>query len=82
MSRKLPPPQAARQAERIRQARSAGLPILRSRAMQQPSGHARKPLQQTSMQARVAEELRQVIISGELLARSSLFEMALSAAGH
>ncbi|MBW8792877.1 MAG: GntR family transcriptional regulator [Streptomyces sp.] len=46
--------------------------------MQQPSGRARKPLQQTSMQARVAEELRQMIISGELPPRSSLSEMALS----
>ncbi|MEU1520020.1 GntR family transcriptional regulator [Streptomyces sp. NPDC005811] len=46
--------------------------------MQQPSGRARKPLQQTSMQARVAEELRQMIITGELAPRSSLSEMALS----
>jgi DNA-binding GntR family transcriptional regulator len=43
--------------------------------MQQPTG---KRLQQTSMQARVAEELRQMIISGELPPRSSLSEMALS----
>ncbi|WP_046730053.1 GntR family transcriptional regulator [Streptomyces humi] len=46
--------------------------------MQQPSGRARKPLQQTSMQARVAEELRQMIITGELPPRSGLSEMALS----
>lgn len=50
-------------------------PRLRFRAMQQPTG---KRLQQTSMQARVAEELRQMIISGELPPRSSLSEMALS----
>lgn len=43
--------------------------------MQRPTG---KRLQQTSMQARVAEELRQMIISGELPPRSSLSEMALS----
>lgn len=35
-------------------------------------------MQQTSMQAKVAEELRQMIISGELPPRSSLSEMALS----
>ncbi|MEV8568232.1 GntR family transcriptional regulator [Streptomyces sp. NPDC051322] len=46
--------------------------------MQQPTGRAGKRIQQTSMQARVAEELRQMIISGELPPRSSLSEMALS----
>ena len=43
--------------------------------MQEPTS---KRLNQTSMQARVAEELRQMIISGELAPRSSLSEMALS----
>lgn len=46
--------------------------------MQEPTGKTGKRLQQTSMQARVAEELRQMIISGELPPRSSLSEMALS----
>ncbi|MET8979497.1 GntR family transcriptional regulator [Streptomyces sp. NPDC004539] len=46
--------------------------------MQEPTRRPRKPLQQTSMQARVAEELRRMIISGELQPGSSLSEMALS----
>ncbi|WP_406151577.1 GntR family transcriptional regulator [Streptomyces sp. NBC_01012] len=46
--------------------------------MQEPTGSTRSPLQQTSMQAKVAEELRQMIISGELPPGSSLSEMALS----
>ncbi|RMB82481.1 GntR family transcriptional regulator [Streptomyces shenzhenensis] len=45
--------------------------------MQGPTG-APKRLQQKSMQARVAEELRQMIISGELRPGSALSEMALS----
>ncbi|MFD5746160.1 GntR family transcriptional regulator [Streptomyces sp. NPDC127033] len=43
--------------------------------MQEPTA---KRLQQTSVQAKVAEELRQMIITGELAPRSSLSEMALS----
>ncbi|MFJ9085151.1 GntR family transcriptional regulator [Streptomyces sp. NPDC102384] len=46
--------------------------------MQEPKHLARRPLQQTSMQAKVAEELRRMIISGELPPRSSLSEMTLS----
>ncbi|MGW2340920.1 GntR family transcriptional regulator [Streptomyces sp. NPDC001661] len=46
--------------------------------MQEPNSLARRPLQQTSMQAKVAEELRRMIISGELPPRSSLSEMTLS----
>ncbi|MER7396451.1 GntR family transcriptional regulator [Streptomyces sp. NPDC000151] len=46
--------------------------------MQEPTGKTGKRLQQTSMQSRVAEELRRMIISGELPPRSSLSEMALS----
>ncbi|MEB8342480.1 GntR family transcriptional regulator [Streptomyces endophyticus] len=46
--------------------------------MQEPDHPARRPLQQTSMQAKVAEELRRMIISGELPPRSSLSEMTLS----
>lgn len=46
--------------------------------MQEPNQPARRPLQQTSMQAKVAEELRRMIISGELPPRSSLSEMTLS----
>ncbi|MEU0137656.1 GntR family transcriptional regulator [Streptomyces sp. NPDC006296] len=46
--------------------------------MQEPTRSKRTSLQQTSMQAKVAEELRQMIISGELPPRSSLSEMALS----
>ncbi|MEU6553229.1 GntR family transcriptional regulator [Streptomyces sp. NPDC046915] len=46
--------------------------------MQEPTGRATKRLQQKSMQARVAEELRQMIISGELRPGSSLSEMTLS----
>jgi DNA-binding GntR family transcriptional regulator len=45
--------------------------------MQGPTG-VTKRLQQRSMQARVAEELRQMIISGELRPGSALSEMALS----
>ncbi|MFZ3555313.1 MULTISPECIES: GntR family transcriptional regulator [unclassified Streptomyces] len=46
--------------------------------MQEPNSLARRPLTQTSMQAKVAEELRRMIISGELPPRSSLSEMTLS----
>ncbi|RDG39209.1 GntR family transcriptional regulator [Streptomyces corynorhini] len=46
--------------------------------MQEPARPSRRPLEQTSMQAKVAQELRQMIISGELPPRSSLSEMALS----
>ncbi|POX38081.1 GntR family transcriptional regulator, partial [Streptomyces sp. Ru73] len=46
--------------------------------MQEPTGKSGKRLQRTSMQARVADELRQMIISGELPPRSGLSEMALS----
>ncbi|MET8472246.1 GntR family transcriptional regulator [Streptomyces sp. NPDC004856] len=46
--------------------------------MQEPNRPAPRPLQQTSMQAKVAEELRRMIISGELPPRSSLSEMTLS----
>lgn len=50
---------------------------LASRTMQEPTGSTKR-LQQKSMQARVAEELRQMIISGELQPGSSLSEMTLS----
>ena len=50
---------------------------LASRTMQEATG-ASKRLQQKSMQARVAEELRQMIIGGELRPGASLSEMALS----
>ncbi|MHB9755625.1 GntR family transcriptional regulator [Streptomyces sp. BYX5S] len=46
--------------------------------MQEPDRPSRRPPQQTSMQAKVAEELRRMIISGELPPRSSLSEMTLS----
>ncbi|MFF3492081.1 GntR family transcriptional regulator [Streptomyces sp. NPDC002795] len=46
--------------------------------MQEPDHLAGSPLKQTSMQAKVAEELRRMIISGELPPRSSLSEMTLS----
>ncbi len=45
---------------------------------QEPTSKRSKRLGQTSMQAQVAEELRRMIISGELEPRSSLSEMALS----
>jgi DNA-binding GntR family transcriptional regulator len=46
--------------------------------MQEPTGRATKRVQQKSMQARIAEELRQMIIGGELRPGSSLSEMTLS----
>lgn len=46
--------------------------------MQQTPEQPGKHLQQTSMRARVAEELRRMIISGELPPRSNLSEVALS----
>ncbi|MBZ6136355.1 MULTISPECIES: GntR family transcriptional regulator [Streptomyces] len=46
--------------------------------MQEPTGRSVKRLPKASMQARVAGELREMIISGELPPRSSLSEMALS----
>ncbi|MFJ8748379.1 GntR family transcriptional regulator [Streptomyces sp. NPDC102441] len=46
--------------------------------MQEPTRPAGTPLRQTSMQARVAEELRQMIISGAMPPGSGLSEMTLS----
>ncbi|MFD5123058.1 GntR family transcriptional regulator [Streptomyces sp. NPDC058385] len=46
--------------------------------MQEPTERRSRRLPKASMQAQVADELRQMIISGELPPRSSLSEMALS----